>query len=84
MKRIGIFGGTFNPVHIEHVALAKSAIIELGLDKLIVMPTFLSPHKENSPAPAEDRINMLKIAFADVEKVEVSDYEILKQGRSYT
>ncbi len=84
MKKIGIFGGTFNPVHVEHVALAKSAILELGLDKLIVMPTFLSPHKENSPAPAQDRINMLKIAFSGVEKVEVSDFEILKQGKSYT
>ena len=84
MKKIGIFGGTFNPVHIEHVALAKSAILELGLDKLIVMPTYLSPHKENSPAPAQDRINMLKIAFSGVQKVEISDFEILKQGKSYT
>ena len=84
MKKIAIFGGTFNPVHVEHVALAKSAISELGLDKLIVMPTFLSPHKESSPAPAEDRINMLKLAFSDVDKVEVSDFEVLKQGKSYT
>ena len=84
MKKIGIFGGTFNPVHIEHVSLAKSAIEQLGLDKLIVMPTYLSPHKEKSPAPAEDRINMLKIAFSGIEKVEVSDYEVLKQGKSYT
>ncbi len=84
MKKIAIFGGTFNPVHIEHVSLAKSAINELGLDKLIVMPTFLSPHKENSPAPAEDRINMLKLAFSDIPKAEVSDYEIKKQGKSYT
>lgn len=84
MKRIGIFGGTFNPVHIEHVALAKSAIDELKLDKLIVMPTFLSPHKEKSPAPAIDRINMLKIAFKDISKAEISDFEIQKQGKSYT
>ena len=84
MKKIGIFGGTFNPVHIEHVALAKSAIEELELDKLIVMPTYLSPHKEKSPAPAQDRINMLKIAFNGVEKAEISDFEIQKQGKSYT
>jgi nicotinate-nucleotide adenylyltransferase len=56
----------------------------LGLDKLIVMPTYLSPHKENSPAPAQDRINMLKIAFSGVQKAEISDFEILKQGKSYT
>ena len=84
MKKIGILGGTFNPVHNEHVSLAKSAIKELGLDKLIVMPTYLSPHKNSLPASAFDRLNMLKIAFKDEEKVEVSDYEILNEGKSYT
>ena len=84
MKKIGILGGTFNPVHIEHKRLALSAIDELKLDKLIVMPTFISPHKSLVPAPSVDRINMLKIAFADCSKVEVSDYEIIKQGTSYT
>ena len=84
MKKIAIFGGTFNPVHSEHIALVKSAIKELGLDKLIVMPTYISPHKNHKPAPAEDRLNMLKLAFEGVDKVEVSDYEILKQGKSYT
>ncbi|MBE7081330.1 MAG: nicotinate (nicotinamide) nucleotide adenylyltransferase [Clostridiales bacterium] len=84
MKKIAIFGGTFNPVHSEHVSLVKSAITELGLDKLIVMPTYISPHKTSSPAPAEDRLAMLKLAFNDVEKVEISDYEILKKGKSYT
>lgn len=84
MKKIAIFGGTFNPVHSEHIALVKSAIAELGLDKLIVMPTYVSPHKTNKPAPAQDRINMLKLAFEGVDKVEVSDFEILKQGKSYT
>lgn len=84
MKKVGILGGTFNPVHLEHISLCKSAIDELNLDKLIVMPTFISPHKSNLPAPAQDRLNMLKIAFSDVEKVEISDYEIAKQGKSYT
>ncbi len=84
MKKIGILGGTFNPVHIEHIALCKSAIKELNLDKLIVMPTYISPHKDSVPAPAVDRLNMLKLAFSGVDKVEVSDYEILKQGKSYT
>ena len=84
MKRIGILGGTFNPVHLEHVELAKSAKKELGLDELIVMPTYLSPHKTSVPASAEDRLNMLKIAFDGVDGVTVSDYEIKKQGKSYT
>lgn len=84
MERIGILGGTFNPVHVEHKRLAQSAIKELKLDCLFVMPTFLSPHKNSCPAPCEDRLNMLKIAFSDVDKVEVSDYEISKGGKSYT
>lgn len=84
MERIGILGGTFNPVHIEHVNLAKSAIDELNLDALLIMPTFISPHKNNSPAPCEDRLNMLKIAFKNLEKVIISDYEIEKGGKSYT
>lgn len=84
MKKIGILGGTFNPVHVEHVALAISAVSELGLDKLLIMPTYLPPHKNVIPAPATDRVNMLKIAFSGQEKIEISDYEILKEGKSYT
>lgn len=84
MKKVGILGGTFNPVHVEHVDIARCAIEQLNLDKLIVMPTYISPHKNSLPAPAEDRLNMLKIAFSGCEKVEVSDYEIAKQGKSYT
>ena len=84
MKKVAIFGGTFNPVHSEHVSLVKSAISELGLDKLIVMPTYLSPHKTTKSAPAQDRLEMLKLAFSGIDKVEISDYEILKQGKSYT
>ena len=84
MERIGILGGTFNPVHTEHVKLAECAVKELSLDKLIIMPTFISPHKNLSPAPAEDRLNMLRLAFSGQEKIEVSDYEIAKQDKSYT
>lgn len=84
MKKIAIFGGTFNPVHNEHIEVAKSAVKELGLDQLYIMPTFISPHKTDTPASTEDRLNMLKLAFEGVEKVTVSDYEIKKQGTSYT
>ncbi|MBQ8427164.1 MAG: nicotinate (nicotinamide) nucleotide adenylyltransferase [Clostridia bacterium] len=84
MEKIGILGGTFNPVHIEHVRLAESAIKELNLDALFIMPTFISPHKSINPAPCEDRLNMLKIAFKDNQKIVVSDYEILNGGKSYT
>ncbi len=84
MEKIAIFGGTFDPVHSEHVSLVKSAITELGLDKIIVMPTFVSPHKTTKSAPSEHRLNMLRLAFRDIEKVLVSDFEILKEGTSYT
>lgn len=84
MERIGIFGGTFNPVHLEHVEVACAAVKELNLDKLFVMPTYISPHKNSLPAPPEDRLNMLKLAFRDDEAIEVSDYEIEKKGKSYT
>lgn len=84
MEKIGILGGTFNPVHSEHISLAKKAVKALNLDKLIIMPTYLPPHKEIIPAPASDRLNMLKLAFQGEDKIEVSDYEIEKQGKSYT
>ncbi len=84
MKRIGILGGTFNPVHREHILLARAAKSQLNLDKLIVMPTYISPHKDSKPAPSIDRLNMLKLAFSDDDGIEVSDYEINKKGKSYT
>ncbi|MBR1967961.1 MAG: nicotinate (nicotinamide) nucleotide adenylyltransferase [Clostridia bacterium] len=84
MKKVGILGGTFNPVHVEHVNLALSAVEELNLDELIVMPTYISPHKTEASAPAENRLDMLKIAFKDYDKITVSDYEIEKQGKSFT
>lgn len=84
MKRVGILGGTFNPVHNEHIALCLSAVKELSLDKLLVMPTYLSPHKNDAPASSIHRLNMLKLAFNGCENIEVCDYEIQKQGKSYT
>ena len=84
MKKIAIFGGTFNPVHLEHKMLCKSAIEELSLDKLIVVPTNIPPHKAGELASGEDRLNMLKLCFLDDEKVEVSDFELKNGGTSYT
>lgn len=83
--KIAIFGGSFNPVHNEHIKVVKGAIKELNLDKLIVMPTYISPHKQNAEViSCEHRLNMLKLAFQNEEKVEVSNYEIEKGGVSYT
>ena len=84
MEKIGILGGTFDPVHLEHVRLAKCAIEELALDKLFVMPTFIPPHKSVLPTDSKERLEMLTLAFSGLDKVVVSDFEIQKQGKSYT
>ena len=81
MAKVGIFGGTFNPVHKEHVEIAKHAIKELSLDSLLIMPTFISPHKTLAPASPKDRVNMLKLAFLGESGIEISEYEIEKQGK---
>ena len=83
--RIAVFGGSFDPVHTEHVRLVEAAIQELALDKLFVMPAFAPPHKLGKTlSPDEDRLAMCRLAFEKVEKAEVSDYEIAKGGTSYT
>ncbi len=85
MERIAIFGGSFDPVHTEHVRLAEAAIEELGLDKLLIMPAFAPPHKRGRVlAPDCDRLEMCRLAFSHLEKVEISDYEIAQGGTSYT
>ena len=85
MERIGIFGGSFNPVHKEHIKVAVEAIKELQLDKLFIIPTFVAPHKQGAEVlDANDRLNLLKLAFNDNPKIVVSDYEIQKQGVSYS
>jgi len=83
--RIGIYGGAFNPVHNEHVNIARAAKNYLGLDKIIIVPTFKSPHKNGTlVARARDRMNMCRLAFEGIEGAEVSDYEIKRGGVSYS
>lgn len=81
--KIGIFGGTFNPVHKGHVNLVKNFKEKLNLDKVLVIPTGTPPHKQAKElASSEDRINMCKLAFGNL--AEVSDIEIARGGKSYT
>ncbi len=85
MEKIGIFGGSFNPVHKEHVKVALEAIKELQLNKLFIIPTYVAPHKQGEEVlSGNDRLNMLNLAFKNNDKVVVSDYEIEKQGVSYS
>lgn len=83
--KIGIYGGTFNPVHFGHVNLARRAIADLALDRLIVVPANVSPFKTGSFAesPLWDRVGRVQAAFAGVEKAEVSLAEIERGGVSY-
>ena len=81
--KIGLFGGTFNPVHLGHVKLVENFKDKLNLDKVLVIPTAQPPHKEMAElVSSEDRINMCKIAFSHI--AEVSDIEISRGGKSYT
>ena len=86
MQRIGIYGGTFNPPHVGHLRGAAQAIEALGLDKLILIPDRIAPHKQipsGSPTP-EQRLEMLQIAASHYEKMEVSDIELKREGPSYS
>jgi len=81
----GVFGGSFDPIHNGHVALARAAIKEIELDRLIVMPTKVQPFKKDKQVTEDShRLNMVKLAFENDEKVHVSDYEIKHTKVSYT
>lgn len=84
MERIGIYGGTFNPPHIGHIRAAKYAVHALRLEKILLIPSCISPHKQlpsGSPTP-EQRIRMLEISAE--EKMEVCDIELRRGGVSFT
>ena len=83
--RIAVFGGSFDPPHTEHIRLAQSAVKELRLDKLFVMPAHTPPHKPwKALSKDEARLQMCRLAFSQVENTEISDYEIQQGGTSYT
>jgi nicotinate-nucleotide adenylyltransferase len=86
MIKIGIFGGTFDPVHNGHRNLVIEAKKRLELDKIIIVPVACSPFKKNNPpiASGEDRIAMLSLAFEGIPGIEISDIEIQRGGISYT
>lgn len=83
--KTGIFGGSFDPVHKEHVKLTEAAIKTIGLDRVFVLPAFVPPHKKNHILASDsDRLAMLNIAFAHIKEAIVCDYEIQKEGVSYS
>lgn len=84
MKRIGLFGGTFNPPHLAHLRLAEKAAEGASLDRVIIMPAFVPPHK-NAPKllSPEVRLELCKRTFRG-SLFEISDLEIRRSGKSYT
>lgn len=84
MKKIGIYGGSFDPVHIDHVNICKAFHSALGLDEVYVVPARLSPFKQKNGASAEDRYNMLRLAFSDCPFVTVSRFEIDSENVNYS
>ena len=86
MKRIGIYGGTFNPPHLGHIRAAEYALKELSLDQLLLIPTCVSPHKQipyGSPTP-QQRLAMLQVAAGENPAITVSGMELERGGASYT
>ena len=85
MLNIGIYGGSFDPVHSGHVNLVRECLEKTLLDMVYIVPNYIQPFKENKiEVSTEDRINMLEIAFKDVEKSYISHFEINRKGISYT
>ena len=85
MARIGILGGTFSPPHVGHLACTEAALSQLGLDRLLLMPVALPPHKDAGEDPGpEHRLAMCRLAAAGDERIEVSELEVDRGGPSYT
>lgn len=83
--RIGLFGGTFNPIHRGHLRAASEVIKRFNLDQIYLIPAALPPHKTSGQvAKADDRLAMINLAIADLPGVTVSDVELNRPGPSYT
>lgn len=85
MNKIGIFGGTFNPIHLGHIRLGQLVLDEIKLDKILYIPDNTPPHKSDKDlACGEDRLNMINISLKDFDNMESSDIELNREGKSYT
>ncbi len=84
-RRVGIFGGTFDPVHVGHLIVAEEARVRLGLERVVFVPARISPHKlDDEPAPRSTAMRMVCEAVADNPLFAVSAIEIEREGPSFT
>ena len=83
--RLGIYGGTFAPIHNAHVRVARAFYTDLALDKVLIIPAGIPPHKQvgEDDAP-QKRLAMCRLAFDGINGIEVSDIELKREGKSYT
>lgn len=85
MVKVGIMGGTFNPIHLGHIRLAKAAYKQFAMDKVLFIPSGEPPHKKNQAiADGTHRMKMVELAIKDYEYFEACDIEIMREGYSYT
>lgn len=82
--RLGIFGGTFDPIHVGHLIVAEVARQILQLHRVLFVPARIPPHKKQIPTPPESRLAMVRLACAGNPHFEVSDVELEREGPSYT
>lgn len=87
--KLGIFGGTFNPVHRGHITASLKFYDMAELDRLLIIPDRIPPHKSGTFASADDRLAMVRLVYSDTElvgsrNIEVSDMELCRDGKSYT
>jgi nicotinate-nucleotide adenylyltransferase len=80
---MGIFGGSFDPIHKGHIESLKSVTEKFNLSKVLVIPNKVSPLKDLSVANSLEKIKMLEIAFKDFKEIEIEDYELNKEGPSF-
>ena len=78
--KIGILGGTFDPVHKAHIEMAKIAGCKLGLDKILFIPNGTPPHKDKTSISGEHKINMLSLAIKDYKNFEIDRFEVDNKG----
>jgi nicotinate-nucleotide adenylyltransferase len=83
-ERIGVLGGTFDPIHVGHLAAARAAIECAQLDRVLFVPTGQPPHRPAAAASADDRLEMTRLATAGDERFVVSDLELRRPGESFT
>jgi nicotinate-nucleotide adenylyltransferase len=85
MDRVGMFGGSFDPVHLGHLLVAQAALEELKLDRLFFIPAAQSPFKpDTEPTAAAERLRLLRLSLAGQTRYEIDDQEIRRGGVSYT